>query len=453
MSSAFPDPRASTAEDLSPRQAAFWVALFLGGLLLVPLVRHAGWPPSVDPWGTLVSALVRVPSELFTQSPLATNRQLQAAIDQVERQLEEGSPLLEAALPRVQQLMTNIGGVGNTKVLLGDDGWLFFRPGFDYVVGPPFLAPEILRARSRGGPSWLEPPVPDPRPAILDLHRQLQTRGISLLLLAVPTKAMARPGALSPAAAESDGPVLHNPSFGAFRADLERAGVHVVDATEVAAELEDAGTASFLRTDSHWSPELVDAVARVVGTRIDDLGLAFEAPRRAWREASESIVGTGDLVRLLEWPEPWPDEVEARLQKVATFDGRPWQADPRAEILLLGDSFSNVFSTADLGWGSAAGFGERLSFQLGRTLDRIAVNDGSATAVRERWATSLASGGRDLESLRLVIYQVAVRELSGGDWRVVGLVDVIEPVTRPPMISTLAAEPERIDSFLSRAVR
>ena len=276
----------------------------------------------------------------------------------------------------------------------------------------------------RGGPSWLEAPTPDPRPAILDLHRQLEARGIELLFLAVPTKAMARSGSLVPSA-ESGGPWLHNPSFGAFRDDLERAGIQVVDATEMAAELEAAGTASFLRTDSHWSPELVDAVARVVAAGIDE-GLSFEAPRRAWREASESVVGTGDLVRLLEWPGSWPDEEEVRLRKVATFDGRPWQADPRAEILLLGDSFSNVFSTADLGWGSAAGLGERLSFHLGRTLDRIAVNDGSATAVRERWATSLASEGRDLESLRLVIYQVAVRELSSGDWRRV----VLEPASQ-----------------------
>ena len=73
-------------------------------------------------------------------------------MDAFERGLEDASTL-RRALPAAQQLMSAWGGVGNEQVYLGRDGWLFYRPGVDYLTGPGFLSPAVLERRRRSGPS------------------------------------------------------------------------------------------------------------------------------------------------------------------------------------------------------------------------------------------------------------------------------------------------------------
>src|SRR5438105_4227537 len=47
-----------------------------------------------------------------------------------------------------------------------------------------------------------------------------------------------------------------------------------------------------------------------------------------------------------------------------------WNPRKESDILLLGDSFSNIFSLDALGWGESAGLAEHLSRALGgRSLD------------------------------------------------------------------------------------
>jgi hypothetical protein len=88
---------------------------------------------------------------------------------------------------------------------------------------------------------------------------------------------------------------------------------------------------------------------------------------------------------------------------------------------VLGDSFTNVFSQPDLGWGAGAGLAEQLAYHLEAPVDRIAINAGGAHASREELARSLARGEGRLTGTQVVILQFAVRELSFGDWRVIPL--------------------------------
>ena len=101
--------------------------------------------------------------------------------------------------------------------------------------------------------------------------------------------------------------------------------------------------------------------------------------------------------------------------------GRLWRRDPAAEVLLLGDSFTNVYSDPALGWGRGAGLAEQLAYELARPVDKLALNAGGAHATREALARALASGRTSLAGKRVVIYQFAARELSTGDWRAVDL--------------------------------
>jgi alginate O-acetyltransferase complex protein AlgJ len=106
-------------------------------------------------------------------------------------------------------------------------------------------------------------------------------------------------------------------------------------------------------------------------------------------------------------------------QPVFGPDGAPWQRDPAAEVLVLGDSFTNVFSQPELGWGTGAGLAEQLSFLLQRPVDRIAVNAGGAYASRQALARELAAGRDRLRGKRVLVYELAARELASGDWRLV----------------------------------
>ena len=352
------------------------------------------------------------------------DHRLLAALDGFERRLEEGSYLLGRALPWVQEVLTAWGGVGNEQVYLGQDGWLIYRPGFDYLFGPPFLDPGVLERRRRATPSWQPVVEPDPRPALFDLARQLGERGIRLLVLPVPTKPSIHPEALAPEV-ELSAPA-QNPSFDAFCAELEASGISVFDPAPLLFGLA-RQEAAFLQSDSHWSPSAVDVVAAALADWLGELGLvAPEGPPR-WSRHNSKIMGRGDLGRLLRLPEgklkrglPVLEET-VEVAVVADRTGRLWRSDRRAEGLLLGDSFTNVYSVSELGWGSGGGLAEQLAFYLQSPVDRLAIQDGSATEIRRRLAAEIAGGRDRLRGKRWVVYQIAVRELAVGDWQRVEL--------------------------------
>ena len=104
-----------------------------------------------------------------------------------------------------------------------------------------------------------------------------------------------------------------------------------------------------------------------------------------------------------------------------TADDTPWRPSKEAPILLLGDSFSNIFSLSALGWGESAGLAEHLSHALGRPLDCILRNSDAAFATREILSHELARGRDRLAGKKLVIWEFAARELAFGDWKMLSI--------------------------------
>ena len=414
--------------------ARAFVAACLLSLLAVPLFQHV--LPSGDAWGLRAGPFadfitnLRATGEAEIEAAGAwdrffrTNRAFKQHMDDFERELERVSHVHEQTYPFVQWFLLAYGGAGNERVYPGKGGWLYLRGGFDYLTGPPFLDPSVLRRRRLAAPAWQSAPEPDPRPAILDFARQLGDRGIRLLILPAPTKAMVHP---EPLAASLRAPVdsgLHNPSFEAFRADLEAAGVAVFDpAPAMARARAETGQDQFLRTDSHWSPAGLDTVAGALADRVRSLDLPFARQTVRWHRRVREVAGVGDLERILllpVWQELFASQT-AVSQSVLSASGKPWRSDPRAEVLLLGDSFTNVYAQPDVGWGRSAGLAEQLSYFLGRPVDRLAINAGGATGTRQRLAEELSAGRDRLAGKQLVVFQFAVRDLAVGDWQPVEL--------------------------------
>ena len=130
---------------------------------------------------------------------------------------------------------------------------------------------------------------------------------------------------------------------------------------------------------------------------------------------------------------------EVTIRQVLDPDGEPWQPVSDADVLLLGDSFMNIYSMAEMNWGEAAGLAEQLSFTMGRAVDRIAQNDAGAHATRQALALEIARGNNRLAGKCILIWQFAIRELAVGDWKRLPWNEV-QPVQSGPSRSPAASD-------------
>ncbi len=403
--------------DIGPRTARAVTGLFLLLLLSVPVleIRRDLRNALGSPWSSLLASGDRVWPELRRGRLHAANRELHAAMKDFEDALDETSIVGVAARPEIQRILTRKLNTGSEQVIRGRQGWLYFRPAVDHLTGPGFLEPGVLARKGHAQ-------EPNPLVAIKDFAAQLAERGIGLVVVPTPGKAAIHPEGL---ASVSDARLpLQNLSFKHFLEGLTEMGIPVYAPAGRLAQLRrEKPWAQFLRTDSHWAPPAMEAVAESLAGFIKQHVALPEGRRTTYSRGEAWVRGRGDLVALLRLPKGRQlyAEETARTQPVFREDGRPWSPDPEADVLVLGDSFTNIYSQEELGFGGGAGFVEQLSYYLSRPLDKLAINAGGPMALRTRLASDAEAGQDRLVGKRLVIYQFAERGLSSGDWSLVDL--------------------------------
>lgn len=391
--------------DISRPMAAVLVAAFLLVIYTVPIGQAVRDKLAGDE-----SVLL----DLFRHAPNKAN------IKQFEEDLDKASTPREVVRPRMQALLTRHGGYGNVKAVLGQrSGWLYYAPGVTAVGGPGFLDPGLMASRKKAalddGAAAL---FPDPRPAILDFAAFLRGRGIRLVLLPVPDKASLQPVELDGRARGATGAPPQNPDGPRLAAELRAAGVVVFDPSP--SRLTPGDAPRFLRQDTHWRPEWMEEVAGELARFLraqDALGTA--ATSRSWRIVAKEISRVGDVTDMLGLPEGQtlyaPES--ATIHEVRDDKGALFEPSDKAEVLLLGDSFTNVFSLEPMGWGEGAGFGAQLARALGRDVDVMAQNDSGAFATRQLLWNALAGGEDRLAGKKVVVWEFAARELAVGNWK------------------------------------
>jgi alginate O-acetyltransferase complex protein AlgJ len=329
----------------------------------------------------------------------------------LESTLEARSTVGAWALAKGQGMLVGALGAGTDRVLRGRDGWLFFRPAVESLTGRGFLA-----AAAAGGRRS------DPRPAALQFARHLADRGIRLVVVPAPAKATIYPEMLA-AGAGALAP-LRNPSFEPFMAEMRAAGVLVFDPAPVLLEEKArGGEPLYLATDTHWRPRAVELVAARLAEFLREEVELDDVDDPGYLVEDAEVLHHGDLAAMLRLPagqEVFPPERVA-VRQVVTADDLLWRLDRSADVLLLGDSFANIYSLAGLGWGEGAGLAEHLSYQLGRPLDAMTRNDDAAYATRLMLAQELSRGRDRLAGKRVVVWELAERELALGDWREIQL--------------------------------
>ena len=394
--------RGIIATDVTRPVAWLLSLLFLGAIYALPLAqayleKREGEESSIG--------------ELFERAPTAEN------LRQVEKGIEDASYAKAWVQPRAQLWLTRLGRVGNKLAVVGHDGWLYFTPGLLHVGGPGFLDKAVQRGREREALDAGQAPVrADPLQAILQFQRALAQRGARLVLLPMPDKAALEPGPLHGQIGTAAKPA-QNIDYDRFLEQLRTMGVAVFDARR-SIGLHDQPL--YLVQDTHFAPHFMERIARDLANMVSGLGVLpplAEVPVLHAVEQPASRVG--DLVDMLKLPDEQqlfrPQSV--LVHQVQDESGSPWEPDPAADVLLLGDSFTNIFTLEGMGWGDASGLAPHLALALQRPVDAIAQNDSGAFATRQALSRELQAGQDRLAGKRVVIWEFASRELSVGDWK------------------------------------
>jgi hypothetical protein len=128
------------------------------------------------------------------------------------------------------------------------------------------------------------------------------------------------------------------------------------------------GISRYLLTDTHWRPETTQHVAeRLALFVLEHVDLPSGVTRRYESHRLEAQQ-TGDTTAMRDLPEGqrfYPPE-RVTLRYIVDAGGTPWRSSRDADVLLLGDSFTNCYSRGTMGWGEAAGLAGQLSYALQR---------------------------------------------------------------------------------------
>lgn len=324
-----------------------------------------------------------------------------------ETHLEDTSSVWKSARPGVQALLAGWGGQGNAQVVVGQDGWLFYRQAVDHLTGAGFLDKLVLARRSKARGRH-----PDAIPALSNLANQLRARGIRLIVMPVPVKATIYPDKLWPGYDLLQGPP-QNPSFESWKRRLEARGIPVFDPTETLWRARfQRRRLQYFPGDTHWTPQGAALVGQALGDFVRLWGDLPELPRKEYAMQSAGDAQATDLVRLLGLPDDnslYPPVLQPATRVLNAQDKvvGPLRA---ADVLLIGDSFGGSYAE------TGAGLSAHLIAQMGRPIDYFTVPNGGSWAVRARLRDIMKGGDDRLAGKKLVVYEFTARDLSGGNW-------------------------------------
>ena len=359
--------------------AAFIVVIVCVGITQAVIELRQGEPPQA------LSLLHHPPTE--------------ANLRLFEKELEGRSWFARTLRPQMQYLRYLTLGDTGTEVILGKDGWWFYRKGMRYLVEP---MPSATRSKT-GYNDVIE--------AVVSFHDQLAARGIQLLVVPVPGKANVYPEKLTD---RVEAGVLHHSHTRDMIADLTDTGVEVVDLLEVFGQARDDGSATsteplYLARDTHWTPTGMQLAVRTIANRIRELGWA-QAGELDYELRPIPVKRNGDVVEMLQSPgvnRLFDPQGIACQQVIVAATGEPYRDELSSPILVLGDSFLEIYEGKDPG---SAGFIAHLAHELRQPLTSIVDRGGGSTLVRQK----LARKPHLLTGKKLVIWEFVERDIRFG---------------------------------------
>lgn len=381
-------------------------------------------------------------TDLFRRAPSEENFRL------YERAMEDESWFHHQLRPRMQSLLFKAIRELGAKALIGRSGWLFFKPGVQYLV-------QADRSQFAEEDSiWADPAEKKTRResvinAIVRFRDQLRTRNINLLVVPVPGKASVYPDMLT-RRLHARYQEFQSPTS-KLMDQLREHGVECVDLFALFHRLRTEqprlpeGKAYYLARDTHWTPEGAKRAAHEVARRINELAW-LPARKRQYQTKQVEIKRYGDILGMLQIAgirDAFPAEPVQSEQvfsrafgpMIPSSAGRPGSfMNPMqlASILVLGDSYCRIYQlrepaslgdmresdeTARNGKGQtrklipgSAGFVSHLALALQTPIDFIISDGGASTDVRRK----LSTDAEILEGKNLIVWEFTERDIRLG---------------------------------------
>lgn len=411
---------------LSRRFAVILSALFLLAIVLAPVARHL-WQMTAEKdarWLPLLAFFNHPNSD--SEEVLKNKRKGNPGIERTTPNLRdhlqsfekkvEGAPFSVPPQRILQSVFTRVFDEGNSRCHIGRDGWFFYRPALEAIMGYGPLKPEpdsVTKDPDR--PIWSAP-----LPEVLRFASELHERGVPLLLVPVPTKAMVYPEHLG--LASEDAP-LHHPDRARFIDALSEAGVEVLDLLPAMVAAKEKGQL-YLKQDTHWTRLGMEVALDALVTKVKALGVETGEEEFVFENLQRNHLG--DLVEMLKIDAAGLGFLPEQQEVVAVVDpetGKPVAGDERASVVVLGDSFANIYHAPGIGFGAVewdevaagmepligGGVAQHLAARLSQKIDFVAVNGGGATEARQKFARERED---DLvRAKQLVIWLLAERDL------------------------------------------
>jgi hypothetical protein len=308
-----------------------------------------------------------------------------------EKRLEEESVLSEVVLSPSQYFLTRFLKTGNHDAYVGQGGWLFYNNDVAQAILPWSLDTTVT--------------------TISDVVRQFREQGIEVIVMPMVSKASLYPDKL--AFCSGIQYPLSNPQYDTFLSELRGQNILAFDTTAAAAKIrrEQPDSPWFLETDTHWRPELAAKVAEELAFFIKKNIVLPPANPLYHVRPVQGKWPQGDLVRMLNlMGTPLYPEESVVYHQVIDSQGQPWKSDTNADVLVFGDSFTEVFEKYQ------AGLAENLSVALGRPVDRFGKPGPGMTRFKEKVSQELCQQPQRLRAKRLIIWEFTIRDILSDDW-------------------------------------
>ena len=310
----------------------------------------------------------------------------------------------ESSIQRYRTLAERASEQGE-QVVEGREGWLFFAPELRHLGVGRFWG-EAAETASRATPVDAR----DPMPAIVDFHHALQEKGIQLILVPVPPKAVVEEQGLP--GVEERSRERPDPYHQRFYQALRAEGVTVLDLTDAFRSADEAEHGPlYCLQDTHWSGAGCVYAARHIAPKLepflgDNDAREFETD---WRTVEIS----GDLWSMLDDDALPREEVRVRVVEGA-------EPDRDSPVLLIGDSHTLVFHAGGDMHTRRAGLSDQLAAELGLPVDLIGVRGSGATPARINLFRRVRRDPDYWDGKTAVVWVFAAREFTESDgWRVV----------------------------------
>jgi alginate O-acetyltransferase complex protein AlgJ len=314
-----------------------------------------------------------------------------------------------------------VKGAGESQVIEGKDGWLFFLPELRHLAAGTFWGEQAAGVSKASRPEWA-----DPLPIIVEFSEQVKQAGGELIFVPVPPKAVIYPDKL-PDGAPVDLSKRSDDSHAEFMGLLRSKGVNVVDLAPLflahrKAQGDGEAELLFCRTDTHWSPRGCEVAASAIFQAAKP-HLPPPEPSQKFTAALEQLTFTGDLARMKSGDKAGTETLPGKVVIDATTKNAPVD-DRESPLLLVGDSHLLVFHVGGDMHASGAGVAAHLAQEYGRAADVVGVRGSGASPSR----ISLLRRGDKLAGKKVVVWLLTSREFTETQgWRPVPVVSDVAP--------------------------